>query len=132
MKPSSARWAVIGILAALGTGAGLWLLPSSHALDIYVVLLSLFAGIYVGSALSQKDSRAIARESMVAGAYVMLALLGRWVSPRFLVVGYLTHGVWDVFHETRLLRRSLTSWWPLFCLSYDWTLAALIYIRWVR
>ena len=132
MTSFSARWAMIGILAVLGTGAGLWLLPSSHALDIYAVLLGVFAGVYLGSALSQKSHQAIIWEAVAVGSYMTLALLGRWVSPRFLVVGYLTHGVWDVFHETRMLRRSLTSWWPLFCLSYDWTLAALLYIRWVR
>lgn len=132
MTSSSARWCVTGVIAALVTGGVLWLLPSRYALDIYVVLLGVFVGVYLGSSLSQKHVQAIMREAVAAAAYVTLALLGRWVSPQFLVVGYLTHGVWDVFHETRLLRKPLTTWWPLFCLGYDWTLAALIYARWVR
>ena len=132
MKSSSLRWCVTGIIAALMTGAGLWLLPSRYALDSYAMLLALIAGISLGAALSQHDRRLLAREAVAAGACGMLALLGRWVSPHFLVLGYLAHGVWDVLHGMRIIGPPPKTWWPPFCLCYDWILAAAIYARWVR
>ena len=132
MKQSSMRGAMSGLGAGIVIGAVLWSLPSRYALDCYAVGLALIAGIYLGSALSQKNARTLSWDAAVAAASVVLALLGCWVRPQFLVIGYLWHGVWDVLHEMRLLRHPPTSWWPLCCLSYDWVLAAFIYVRWVR
>ena len=119
-----------GVAAALLTGAGFWLIPARYALDGYAILLVLAASIYLGSALSQPDRHTLMREAVAAAAFIGLALAGRWTGPRFLIVGYLAHGLWDALHGIRAIHVPLKTWWPPFCLCYDWVVAVLIYLRW--
>ena len=126
----STRSCITGVAAALVTGAGFWLIPARYALDGYAILLVLTASIYLGSALSQPDRHTLMREAAAAAAFIVLALVGHWTAPRFLIVGYLAYGLWDALHGMRAIRVPLKAWWPPFCLCYDWVVAVLIYLRW--
>lgn len=70
-------------------------------------------------------------------AFAVLALMGVRV-PSALIIGYLLHGLWDVFHEVHSHAGNLFSIHQLtevplaygfFCATYDWFVAAYFYTR---
>ncbi len=120
--------AVDVLLAAL-TAAVALLLPRPLAAELLAVLLALIASVYVGFGL--RESRPRERNAEVAGAagFVLVALLGLWVSPYLWVAGLVGHGVWDLAHHPRGgLRTEVPGWYPPFCAAYDWALGASVLV----
>jgi hypothetical protein len=79
------------------------------------------------------DGRAavIAVESIVAGAFVVLAAAGVTGSAWLLVFGLAGHGLKDLWqHRSHYVAN--TRWWPPFCLTVDWVAAAIIALEIVK
>ena len=79
--------------------------------------------------MSGGPRRNLVIEIIAAGVFLALALLGIWVAPHFLEAGYLAHGVWDLSHHPRGIQTKIMTWWPPFCLIYDWMIAGFIHLR---
>lgn len=64
---------------------------------------------------------------MVATVFVLLAAAGVTGPAWLLVVGFLGHGLKDLWqHRTHYVAN--TRWWPPFCLVVDWVLAAILIV----
>lgn len=63
-------------------------------------------------------------------AFCSCAVLGLWVSPIFLLIGYFAHGIWDIIHHSHGIKTKVTHWYIPFCLIYDWLVGAYI-IYWL-
>ena len=111
MKASLAGAFLAGCTLSLIMG-----LPRSKAFMLLAVVLGALASVYVGAALTTGRTVHRVAESVAASACVTLATLGVWHSPLFLVVGYLTHGLWDLAHQQKGIPTRITAWWPPFCL----------------
>lgn len=74
----------------------------------------------------------IAVESIVAGAFVVLAAAGVTGSVWLLVLGLAGHGLKDLWqHRSRYVAN--TRWWrPPFCMAVDWVAAAIITVEIVK
>jgi hypothetical protein len=116
------------ILSAILIIAG-ELLGPSFRFDFFALVLSIIAAIYIGFALSDGRRRYIVLESANAVAYGVLALLGMWASPWYLVAGYIAHGGWDLVHHNRGIRTRIVRWYVPFCVVIDWLVGAYIAIR---
>ena len=98
-----------------------WLDPSS----VHAILIAFIAAVYVGFAVADGRPRVVAVECGVAASFVILAAAAVTVSPWLLVAGYLAHGCKDLWqHRTQFVTG--TRWWPPFCATVDWTVAAII------
>jgi hypothetical protein len=98
-----------------------WLDPST----VHAIAIALIAAIYIGFAVADGRPRVIAVECGVAGSFVLLAAVAVALSPWLLVAGYLGHGLKDLWqHRTQFVAG--TRWWPPFCATVDWTVAAII------
>ena len=73
----------------------------------------------------------IAVECAVAGAFVVLAAIVITGPAWLLVIGFVGHGLKDLWqHRTHFVAN--TRWWPPFCMTIDWVAAAIIAVAIVR
>jgi hypothetical protein len=85
----------------------------------YPTLLIVIATYYILFAVMGSSTPALMIESPVAGAFLMLAVVG-FKKTLWLVVAVLGgHGVFDFFHHMVIQTLGVPVWWPGFCLSFD-------------
>jgi hypothetical protein len=118
-------WGVaVGIMQA-ATPLAFWWLDGA---TVYALGLVLIAAIYVGFAVADGRLNVIATESGVAFGFVVISAAAITASPWLLVIGFVGHGLKDLWqHRTHFV--SNTRWWPPFCMVVDWILAAIIVVE---
>lgn len=119
----------VGLGLTVITVAIAWQLPHAWAMQLFAALLALIGAVYVGFAISQ--NKHLEQQFAVAIGFMLFGLLGLWVSPWWLVSGYVLHGVWDLLHHRHEISVQLTSWYAPFCLLYDWGMALAIALFWI-
>jgi hypothetical protein len=115
-------WGVaIGILQAFSP-VGLWWLDGAL---VWAISLAIIAAIYIGFAVADGRPGVIAVEVAVATVFVVIAAIAVTVSPWFVVIGLVGHGVKDLWqYRTRFV--ATTRWWPPFCMVVDFVAATVI------
>lgn len=115
---------VVGVLQA-GTPLLLWWLDSA---TVYALGLIAIASIYIGFAVSDGRLKIIAVESGVAFSFVVIGAAAVTGTPWLLVAGLFGHGLKDLWqHRTQFVRN--TRWWPPFCMTVDFVVAAIIVVE---
>jgi hypothetical protein len=113
-------WGVIQAAAPLGFW---WLDPAT----VYALSIALIAAVYIGFAVADGRPRVIAVETAVAAVFVVVAAAGVTGPAWLLVVGFVGHGVKDLWQHRRQFVAN-TRWWPPFCLVVDWVAAAILVV----
>ena len=114
---------VVGALQAASPVAFWWLDPAT----VYALGLALIAAVYIGFAVADGRPSVIVVECVVAAVFVVLAAAGVTGSAWLLVVGFLGHGLKDLWqHRSHYVAD--TRWWPPFCLIVDWVVAAVMVV----
>lgn len=118
-------WGVVwGAIQAVSP-LGFWWLDVA---TVYALSLALIATVYIGFAVADGRPTVIAVESIVAGAFVVLAAAGVTGSAWLLVIGLAGHGFKDLWqHRSHYVAN--TRWWPPFCMTIDWVAAAVIAVE---
>ncbi|MEO0562609.1 MAG: hypothetical protein AAF125_10865, partial [Chloroflexota bacterium] len=70
-------------------------LPADRRLDVHALQLLVIASIYLGFAVNDGRTTPVTIEVIGFFVFLPLVLLGLWVSPYFIIVGYIGHGIWD-------------------------------------
>jgi hypothetical protein len=112
---------VVGLLQA-ATPLAFWWLDSA---TVYALGLAMIASIYVGFAVADGRPKVIAVEGSVTFAFVIVAAAAITGSPWLLVAGLAGHGFKDLWQHRRHFVAN-TRWWPPFCMTVDWVVAAII------
>jgi hypothetical protein len=112
---------VVGGLQAASPLVLWWL----DAATVYALGLALIASIYIGFAVADGRRHVIVVESAVATVFVVIAAAAITGSPWLLVLGFVGHGLKDLWQHRRQFVTK-TRWWPPFCLVIDWVVAAAI------
>jgi hypothetical protein len=110
---------VFGVVQAGSPLAVRWL----DSATVYALELVLIAAVYIGFAVADGRPRVIAVESAVAGVFVVLGATAVTGTIWLLVLGYAGHGLKDAWQERRQYVAN-TRWWPPFCATVDWLVAA--------
>jgi hypothetical protein len=111
-------WGVIQAAAPLG----FWWLDAA---TVYGMSIALIATVYIGFAVADGRPAVIAVETTVAGAFVVLAAAGVTGSAWLIVIGFVGHGLKDLWqHRSHFVAN--TRWWPPFCMTIDFVAAAII------
>jgi hypothetical protein len=114
---------VVGALQAASPVAFWWLEPAT----VYALGLALIAAVYIGFAVADGRPSVIVVECVVAAVFVVLAAAGVTGSAWLLVVGFIGHGLKDLWqHRSHYVAN--TRWWPPFCLVVDWVVAAVMVV----
>jgi hypothetical protein len=111
-------WGVIQAAVPLGFW---WLDPAT----VYALSIALIAAVYIGFAVADGRPRVIAVETAVAAVFVVLAAAGVTGPAWLLVLGFVGHGLKDLWQHRRQFVAN-TRWWPPFCLVIDWVAAAIL------
>ena len=114
---------VVGAIQAASPLAFWWLDPAT----VYALGLALIAAIYIGFAVADGRASVIVVECCVAAVFILLAAAGVTGSAWLLVLGFIGHGLKDLWqHHSHYVAN--TRWWPPFCLIVDWVVAAAIVV----
>ena len=117
-------WGVIQAAAPLG----FWWLDAA---TVYGMSIALIAAVYIGFAVADGRPAVIAVETTVAGAFVVLAAAGVTGSAWLIVIGFVGHGLKDLWqHRSHFVAN--TRWWPPFCMTVDFVAAAIIAVAIVK
>lgn len=117
---------VRGTGLALLTIGGALLLPEDLVAEYFALLLSFAAAVYVGFAEIDLESDETRLQWAVALGFVGIALLGLWISPWLLVIGWVLHTAWDLLHHRSVLETRTADWYPGACLAYDLIVAGFL------
>ena len=122
--PAPVLWGVVvGVLQAASPLAFWWLDPAT----VYALGLVLIAAVYIGFAVADGRTPVIVVESGVAAVFVVLAAAAVTGSAWLLVLGFIGHGLKDLWqHRSHYVAD--TRWWPPFCLVVDWVVAAVMVV----
>jgi hypothetical protein len=85
----------------------------------YPTLVIVIATYYILFAVVGNSTRALELESLIAGAFLALAVAGFKKNLWLIVAALAGHGVFDFFHSLFIHNRGVPVWWPGFCLSFD-------------
>lgn len=106
-------------ILAIVTFAVIYLLPGVDATLGHFVVLLVIPGVYIGMAIAEGNRRKILIESVVAFAFVAIAVAGFRYSPIVIGIGLLLHGIWDFLHHYGWLQLKTGRFYPPFCAAYD-------------
>lgn len=121
----------VGAIGALVVAFALTLLPKEFALDILVVLVGYFGGVYFGVGLSTASPNKVALQNGVSGVFFGFALAGLWASPLFLALACFVHAAWDIITEhPKALNTPIKAWYVPLCVSFDILLGLFILVWW--
>lgn len=102
----------------------------------YSLTLIPIALIYIGFSYYYGNLSALHAEIVGVIIFSVLALLGQFMSSWILVVAYVGHGLWDVFHEIFIEGigdgipwTQVPQGYAAFCLVYDVIIAVYVYKR---
>ena len=85
----------------------------------YPTVLIVIAIYYILFAVMGTSVHAILIESLVAGSFLAIAVLGFKTNLWFVAVALAGHGVFDFFHHLFIENPGVPVWWPGFCLIFD-------------
>ena len=112
---------VIGGLQAVSPFVFWWLDPAT----VYAMGLAVIAAVYIGFAVADGRRNVLLVEIGVAAIFVVLAAVAVTGPAWLLVLGYVGHGLKDLWqHRHRFVAK--TRWWPPFCLVVDWVVGLAI------
>ena len=112
---------LVGAVQAASPVAVRWLEPAT----LHALYIAFIAAIYIGFAVADGRTRVIVVETTIAAAFLILAAVGVTGSAWLLIAGYAAHGVKDLWqHRTRFVAG--TRWWPPFCATVDFLVAAIL------
>ena len=77
------------------------------------------ATYYVLFAVVGTSAPALMVESLIAGAFLLMAVAGFKKNLWWAVAALVGHGVFDFFHEIFIQNPGVPVWWPGFCMSFD-------------
>jgi len=125
-SPRAAKvWGVVAGLAQAATPLLFWWLPTA---TVYALGAVGIAFVYIGFAVADGRAKVIAVESGVAMGFTVLAAVAITGRPWLLVAALGGHGLKDLWqHRTRFV--STTRWWPSFCMTVDFVVAAILVVE---
>ena len=85
----------------------------------YPTLLMFIAGFYILFAVMGSSVQALTRESLVAGLFLVVAVVGFKKNLWFVVAAIAGHGVFDFFHHLFIENPGVPVWWPGFCMAFE-------------
>jgi hypothetical protein len=85
----------------------------------YPMLVTVIATYYILFAVMGSSTRVLALESLIAGAFLALAVAGFTQNLWLIVAAFAGHGVFDFFHHAFIQNVGVPVWWPGFCLAFD-------------
>ncbi len=110
---------LIGTLLAVAVGVFAMRSGFDRDRAFYPTVLMVVATYYILFAAIDGSTSALTTESLLAGAFLVMAVVGFKKSLWLVAAGLTAHGILDFFHHRFVQNSGVPAWWPGFCMSYD-------------
>ncbi len=110
---------LIGVVLGVGTCVFARLTGFDRERVFYPMLLVFIATYYIAFAVMGRSVQALTTESLMAGLFLVVAVVGFKKNLWFVVAALTGHGVFDFFHHLFIENPGVPVWWPGFCLGFD-------------
>jgi len=123
---------LVGGGLAVGVFVFAWLTGFDRERVFYPTVTVVVASYYVLFAVMGGSRAALVSELVVAGAFVVAAVMGFRRNLWWAAAALVGHGVFDVFHHLVIDNQGLPSYWPGFCMTYDVAAGVLLAVLLTR
>jgi hypothetical protein len=122
---------LIGLILAAVAGLAT-LVGFDRERAFYPTVLIVIASYYVLFGAMGASGRTLIIEIVVAGGFLLVAVLGFKQNFWLIVTALIGHGVFDFVHRFFIDNPGVPHWWPGFCLAFDVLLGAFLTVRLIR
>jgi hypothetical protein len=98
----------------------------------YPTVLIVIASYYVLFAAMGGSRHTLTLEIIVAGGFLLLAVIGFKTNFWLIVAALIGHGVVDFVHRFFIDNPGVPHWWSGFCLAFDGFLGVFLAVRLIR
>jgi hypothetical protein len=123
---------VIGLTLAGAVALFATLVGLARERSFFATVLIVVGSYYVLFAAMGASSRTLLAEIVVAGIFLLLAVLGFKGSLWVLAAGLIGHGIFDFVHHFLIDNPGVPRWWPGFCMAFDVAFGVLLGLRLIR
>ncbi len=117
---------LVGVILALAVSLFARLAGLDKDRAFYPTVLAVVASYYDLFAVMSGSMQTVAMELAATSLFLFAVVLG-FRRNRWIVVGALAaHGLFDYVHSHLIDNNGVPAWWPMFCLAYDVTAAAVL------
>ena len=123
---------------AIGVGLSLAVTGFATAVGLdrdrafYPTVLIVIASYYALFAVMGASGQIVMVESLVAGAFLLVAVIGFKMSLWLVAAALVGHGVFDFVHSLAIENPGVPHWWPGFCLAFDVTAGGYLAVLLMR
>ena len=122
----------LGVILGLAIAAAAAVTGFARDRSFYPTVLIVIATYYVLFAVIGGAHETLIAELMVAGGFILLAIVGYRTSLWVVALGLVAHGIFDYTHGSFIENAGVPVWWPGFCLAVDVTLGAWLIVVLVK
>jgi hypothetical protein len=123
---------VIGIVLGLAVTGGATAIGFDRERVFYPAVLIVIATYYVLFAAMDGSTAVVIKESIVAGGFVLVAVIGFKTRLWLVAAAIAAHGIFDFFHHFLIDNSGVPHWWPGFCMAIDVTVGIYLAILLMR
>jgi hypothetical protein len=122
----------IGLMLSLAVAGFAVTVGFDRERAFYPTVLIVIASYYVLFAAMGASRRTLIIEIVVAGGFLLVAVLGFRKNFWLIVAALIAHGVFDFIHHFFIDNPGVPHWWPGFCLAFDALLGVFLAMRLIR
>lgn len=108
---------LIGLVFSLAVAGAATVIGFDRDRSFYPTVLIIIAMVYVLFAAMDPSGQSLLVESLVSGAFFLLAVIG--FKTDLWLVAAVGHGAFDLVHHILVNNRAVPHWWPGFCMAVD-------------
>ena len=123
---------LIGVILTLAVAAFATVVGFDRERAFYATVLIVISSYYALFAVMGASTRTLIIESIVAGVFVLFAVLGFKRNYWLVVAALLGHGVFDLVRHFLIDNPGVPHWWPGFCLASDVVFGAWVAVLIIR
>jgi len=123
---------VVGVILTLAVAALAAVVGFDSDRAFYPTVLIVIASYYALFAVMGASTRTLIIESIVAGVFVLFAVVGFKGNYWLVIAAFFGHGVFDLVRHFFIDHPGVPQWWPGFCLASDVVFGAWLAVLMIR
>jgi hypothetical protein len=123
---------LIGLILSLAVAGSAAVIGFDRERAFYPTVLIVIASYYVLFAAMGASRRTLIIEIVVAGGFLLVAVLGFRRNVWLVVAALIGHGVFDFVHCFFIENPGVPHWWPGFCLAFDALLGVFLAMHLIK
>ena len=123
---------LIGLILSLAVAGLATVVGFDRERAFYPTVMIVIASYYVLFAAMGASGHTLIIEIVVAGGFLLVAVLGFRKNFWLIVAALIGHGLFDFVHRFFIDNPGVPHWWPGFCLAFDALLGAFLAVRLIR